>query len=80
MVVILFLILQAWRKHFSLSYRLCSERDLCNIDIRDYGIVEFVLSGQTKVSPKLEYNQPLFNMIPYLDKQEIDLIISELPQ
>ena len=64
-------------KAFSLTYRLCSQGDCGDIDVKAYDVIEFILPGQTKVSPKLEYNQPLYNMIPYLDKVELDSIISE---
>lgn len=63
-------------KAFSLNYARCKESDIESIDIGGYHIVEFVLSGQTKVSPKLEYNQPLYNMIPYLPKDEIESLFN----
>jgi acetolactate synthase-1/2/3 large subunit len=62
-------------KAFTLHYVSCDKDDYQNIEVQKYNIVEFSLSGQTKVSPKLEYNQPLYNMIPYLDKNEIKEII-----
>jgi acetolactate synthase-1/2/3 large subunit len=34
-------------------------------------IVEIRLNGPTTVVPKLEFNQPLYNMIPYLDADEV---------
>jgi acetolactate synthase-1/2/3 large subunit len=34
-------------------------------------IVEIRLNGLTTVVPKLEFNQPLYNMIPYLDEDEV---------
>jgi acetolactate synthase-1/2/3 large subunit len=37
-------------------------------------IVEIKLKELTTVVPKLEYNQPLYNMIPYLDSDEIQRI------
>ncbi len=41
------------------------------IDSLILNIVEFIIPGRTAVSPKLEYNQPLYNMIPYLTDIEL---------
>lgn len=35
-------------------------------------IIEINLGSLTTVVPKLEFNQPLYNMLPYLSHEEID--------
>jgi len=45
------------------------------LTLPDFGIIEFFIPGKTIVSPKLEYNQPLYNMTPYLSDNEL----TELP-
>ena len=46
-----------------------------NLPDTDNGkIVEIQLNELTTVIPKLEYNQPLYNMLPYLEKSEIENI------
>jgi acetolactate synthase-1/2/3 large subunit len=49
--------------------------DVINKKIPDFSggkIVEIELKELTTVVPKLEYNQPLYNMIPYLNTDEIE--------
>ncbi len=44
------------------------------------GLIEIVLSGRTTVSPKLEYNSPLYDMTPHLPKDELDNLFSQPPK
>ncbi|MFP3089904.1 thiamine pyrophosphate-binding protein [Treponema sp. TIM-1] len=49
--------------------------DVMNKKVPDFSrgkIVEIELNELTTVVPKLEFNQPLYNMIPYLDADEIE--------
>lgn len=66
--------IEAIAKAFSLNYIKCTESDMKSIKMDKFNIVEFQICNQSKVSPKLEYNQPLYNMIPYLTSDEIELI------
>ena len=61
-------------KAYNLSYKQITHDSLMNekIQFSKYQIVEFKLPSRTKVSPKLEYNQPLYNMNPYLSDSEIN--------
>ncbi|MDD4347484.1 MAG: thiamine pyrophosphate-binding protein [Opitutales bacterium] len=61
---------------FSLTYLKLDEAEYKSTNIGKYNIVEFVISGATKVSPKLEFNQPLYNMTPYLSDDEIKGLLS----
>jgi len=45
------------------------EKQLPNINDND--VIEIKLNGLTSIVPKLEYNQPLYNMYPYLNNNEI---------
>ena len=38
-------------------------------------IIEYCIEGETIVSPKLEYNQPIFNPYPYIPKEELSSLI-----
>lgn len=38
-------------------------------------IVDYMIEGFTTVSPKLEYNQPIYNSSPYLPQDEIENIV-----
>ena len=48
-----------------------SEKTICP------GLIEIVLPGRTTVSPKLEYNCPLYDMTPHLSKDELDGLFSQ---
>jgi acetolactate synthase-1/2/3 large subunit len=51
--------------------------DIMNEKLPDFSagkVVEIRLKELTTVVPKLEFNQPLYNMIPYLDADEIQRI------
>lgn len=41
-------------------------------------IVEYAIEGLTTVSPKLEYNQPIYNPVPYLPENEIASVMNKL--
>jgi acetolactate synthase-1/2/3 large subunit len=41
-------------------------------------LFEYSIEGLTTVSPKLEYNQPIFNPSPYLPEEELNKVINEL--
>ena len=59
-------------KAYNLSYvHLSGTGNEKNKDFNDYQIVEMKIDGKTTVVPKLEYNQPLFNMTPFLKEEEI---------
>jgi acetolactate synthase-1/2/3 large subunit len=51
--------------------------DVLNEKVPDFScgkIVEIKLKGLTTVVPKLEFNQPLYNMVPYLDADEVQQV------
>jgi hypothetical protein len=48
--------------------------------MNDGKIVEIKLEGLTKVVPKLEFNQPLYNMLPYLSEEEMREITPPPPE
>jgi acetolactate synthase-1/2/3 large subunit len=64
-------------QYLAKACRLEYERvdDVINKKVSDFSsgkVVEIKLKELTTVVPKLEFNQPLYNMIPYLDKGEIE--------
>jgi len=63
-------------KHIAQACHLeyCRITDILEQDMPDIGtgrINEIVLNGLTTVVPKLEFDQPLYNMFPYLNENEI---------
>jgi acetolactate synthase-1/2/3 large subunit len=44
-------------------------------EINSGKIIEIAFNGLTEVVPKLEYNQPLYNMLPYLEEEEMGNIL-----
>lgn len=42
------------------------------------GVIEYQMDGITTVSPKLEYNQPIYNPSPYMPKDELNAVIHKL--
>jgi acetolactate synthase-1/2/3 large subunit len=67
-----------------LDYFLIEEKDLDNkeyienIFSKINAVVEFKINGLTSVYPKLEFNQPIYNPIPYLPEEELKGLISKI--
>ena len=58
-------------KSYNLGYkRIADLASLANLKITPRVIYEVVLDGMTEVIPKLEFDQPLFNMWPYLNDDQ----------
>lgn len=51
-----------------------------NTDFKSHAnsIIEYAIDGLTTVSPKLEYNQPIYNPTPFLPTEEIQNTILEI--
>lgn len=64
-------------KAMGLKYKRISNENASLSFLQDDNpiIADVVLGEGTTVVPKLEYNQPLYNMIPYLNKNEIEEIV-----
>lgn len=64
-----------------LNHYLIEEKDLNNtsylndIFSKHNGVIEFRIQGPTIVSPKLEYDQPIYNPSPFLSKDELDKLL-----
>ncbi|MDR0971615.1 MAG: thiamine pyrophosphate-binding protein [Bacteroidales bacterium] len=67
-----------------LSHHIIEEKDMLNAEYLNNvfnnhnGVVEFKIEGLTTVSPKLEFDQPIFNPTPHLPKEELNHIFSLL--
>jgi len=67
-----------------LNYFLIEEKDLDNkeyienIFSQRNAVVEFKINGLTSVCPKLEFNQPIYNPIPYLPEEELRNLLSKI--
>lgn len=67
-------------RSYHLPYRTISSANISVTKLRkafdlSSCIVDYQIEGLTTVSPKLEYNQPIYNTSPYLDAQELQDII-----
>ncbi len=66
--------IQSLANAYGLSYVKIQPEDIDNMGQLTNGIFEFSISGKTKVSPKLEFDKPLFNMSPSLPVDELSRI------
>lgn len=69
-------------KAYSLDYYKISEQDLSNkelmkriFDNTTPCIIEYMTEGLTTVSPKLEYDSPIWNPSPKLEKEELEEVL-----
>jgi acetolactate synthase-1/2/3 large subunit len=61
-------------KYYKLSITDLDNKDLwCDIRNNRNCIIEYIIEGQTTVSPKLEYNNPIERVSPLLPEDELDL-------
>lgn len=64
-------------KAYGLSYTKIQPEDIEKIGDLTIGIYEFFIPGKTKVSPKLEFDKPLYNMSPSLPVDELARIAED---
>lgn len=67
--------IKAIAKAYGLSYKkIDHEFHRINTNIRKHQVVNILVGCNTKVCPKLEFNQELDNMVPFLTLEEIERI------
>lgn len=61
-------------KSFNLPYYQMEEKNIVDnvLSYNGYALIDYHIQGFTTVSPKLEYNKPIYRPIPELDKTELD--------
>ena len=69
-------------KAYSLKYYKIREQDLLNeelmkriFDNRTPCVIEYMTDGLTTVSPKVEYDSPIWNPSPKLEKEELERVL-----
>lgn len=67
--------LRALARSFGLAYHAVSRPEDLPEKL-DAGLWDLRISGRTLVSPKLEYNQPNYNMTPFLPEEELARIMA----
>lgn len=73
--------IQAMAFAYKIPYYRTSESDLNKEELityfkEKYVVIDYIIDGLTTVSPKLEYNQPIFNPSPHLPMEELESIIN----
>ena len=73
--------IQAMAVSYNVPYKSLASSTLCNQSLLDTFknrnlILDYRMTGLTSVSPKLEYNQPIYNPSPHLAKSELDNAIN----
>ena len=69
--------IEALAKAYNIPYYQISEKDLGNEDLMQEifknknCIIEYLIKGLTTVSPKLEYNRPIEQVMPLLSDEEM---------
>lgn len=76
--------IEGFAKAYSLDYYKVYEKDLSDNKLMDkiFGdnkpcIIEYMTEGLTTVSPKLEFDSPIYNPSPKLDREELELFTGE---